>query len=436
MLKHKAVNMVIEKLERSSFVSRHKSNDKDFTRTAKLTFYNLVTLILRKSTKSIQLSLNEFVMQTGENITVTSGAFTKARKKLKHSAFIELNDDIVNLFYSENTPHIKTFKGFRLLGFDGSKINVPNNKETENYFGSRSTGSKTEKGSGTLVQATYEACYDVLNKISLGNILGRGKIYEPVLAEKLFDVMSEKDIGIFDRAYLSYDFMAKMITKGKNFVMRCQRKSFLEIQEMFELEEKTASKTIDLMPSYKNLNKARKSGLPDKIKIRLIKITLPNGEVEVLATSILDEAFTIDDFSEIYRLRWGVETFFSEVKSRLSLENFTGKSVEAVHQDFWATIFISNLETIMTEDIDRDLNKQTNTKKKTKINKAVSFNAIKNKVFELFSANLDTGDIVDGLTNLFLMNRITIREGRKSVRRNISDSASLRFQKCTRKQVF
>lgn len=90
----------------------------------------------------------------------------------------------------------------------------------------------------------------------------------------------------------------------------------------------------------------------------------------------------------------------------------------------------------MTEDIDRDLNKQTNTKKKTKINKAVSFNAIKNKVFELFSANLDTGDIVDGLTNLFLMNRITIREGRKSVRRNISDSASLRFQKCTRKQVF
>lgn len=48
-------------------------------------------------------------------------------------------------------------------------------------------------------------------------------------------------------------------------------------------------------------------------------------------------------------MRWGVETFFSIVKGRLCLENFTGKTSEAVKQDFWSTVFISNLETLMTE---------------------------------------------------------------------------------------
>ncbi len=62
---------------------------------------------------------------------------------------------------------------------------------------------------------------------------------------------------------------------------------------------------------------------------------------------------TID---QLYGVRWGVETFFSRIKGRLCLENFTGKTVESVRQDFWSTVFISNFETLATEGIEDQIN--------------------------------------------------------------------------------
>lgn len=55
---------------------------------------------------------------------------------------------------------------------------------------------------------------------------------------------------------------------------------------------------------------------------------------EVLPTSILDESVLAKkDFGYLYPLRWCVETFFSKVKGRLALENFTGQSVDSNYQD-------------------------------------------------------------------------------------------------------
>ncbi len=49
-------------------------------------------------------------------------------------------------------------------------------------------------------------------------------------------------------------------------------------------------------------------------------MVLPSGEIEVLATSLMDEQkFQTGGFKELYFLRWGVETFFAKLKGRLSL---------------------------------------------------------------------------------------------------------------------
>jgi len=129
--------------------------------------------------------------------------------------------------------------------------------------------------------------------------------------------------------------------------------------------------------------------------------------------------------------------FFSKIKGRLALENFTGKTVESIYQDFWSTIFISNLETIMTEDIEDDMNdSKSQENKKLKINKAVSFNAIKNMAFKIFSTEPDKGTVLDELTKLFTMNPVIVRENRRVPRKKISDTQSLNYQKRMRKHVF
>jgi hypothetical protein len=255
------------------------------------------------------------------------------------------------------------------------------------------------------------------------------------LAEEMIPSLKSDDLLIFDRGYASYSFMARLIKEKKHFIIRCPKVSFIPVQNMFE-NDSPESITVLLDVSHRHKNKIKKLILPSVIKIRLIRITLSSGETEVLATSLLDEvAFPKKDFKYLYSLRWGVETFFSKVKGRLALENFTGKSVESIYQDFWSTIFISNLETIMIEDVEENIN-ANKTRKKIKINKAVSFNAIKNLAFDIFFNEPDKEKVANQLTKLFIMNPVVVRENRLVSRKKISDTQSLNYQKRKRKHVF
>ena len=71
-----------------------------------------------------------------------------------------------------------------------------------------------------------------------------------------------------------------------------------------------------------------------------------------------------------------------------------------------------------------------------KINKSVSFNAIKNMAFEIFFNEPDKNKIINKLTQLFIMNPVTVRKDRQMLRKKISDTQSLNFQKRKRKHVF
>ncbi|SMD17140.1 hypothetical protein SAMN04488500_1481, partial [Sporomusa malonica] len=49
---------------------------------------------------------------------------------------------------------------------------------------------------------------------------------------------------------------------------------------------------------------------------------------------------------ELYFKRWGIEVKYSQLKSRYELENFSGVNPIAILQDFYATIYLSNLMAI------------------------------------------------------------------------------------------
>jgi IS4 transposase len=91
-------------------------------------------------------------------------------------------------------------------------------------------------------------------------------------------------------------------------------------------------------------------GLPEKITVRFVRVRYRCGEIEVLVTSLLDEKkYSALMFKELYNLRWGVEGFFGVIKERVKIENFTGKTVIEVLQDFFATMFLTGLESLLTK---------------------------------------------------------------------------------------
>jgi hypothetical protein len=426
-------------IQSNEFKEQHRRKSSDFTRMSPLNFPTLFLILLRKSVKSIQNVLNELFLSNQLGTTVTSSAYTQARKKLKHTAFIALNTEAIEHYYAEGD--FKRWKGYRVFGVDASKIILPNEREIHQEFGTIKIKNQTMEGSYSC--ALFECRYDVLNKIAVQSSLHPGATYEVTAAIELLRKSSpatseDLELDIYDRGYATYEFLAYLSAYKRDYVIRCPRNSFKTANELFQdATHNNWSRIVTVKAPKEVQNKIRAQGLPTEIKVRFVSVMLHTGDVEVLATSLINESGTREEFKRLYFLRWGVEGFFNCIKGRLGLENFTGKSVESVKQDFWSTVFISNVETIFTEDIEIELNQQrTPAQLPQKINKSVSFNTIKNMAFELFYSKKDLSLINEQLTLLFKTNTLVQRPHRHAARHIISPRASLDFQKRKRKHVF
>jgi hypothetical protein len=176
-------------------------------------------------------------------------------------------------------------------------------------------------------------------------------------------------------------------------------------------------------------------GLPQQITVRFVRVVLNDGTIEVLVTSLVNERHYPNSlFKEFYHLRWGVETLYDRIKNLLSLENFSGTTVEAVKQDFYATIYICGMEAVLTEEASDILESKTpQNRYPQQVNKMVSFNAIKNHVIALLLSDAPVSEVCAKLTRLFLTKPVCVRKERQVARKKTSPRAALHYQKRKRK---
>lgn len=151
-----------------------------------------------------------------------------------------------------------------------------------------------------------------------------------------------------------------------------------------------------------------------KIKVRLIKVPLESGEVELLMTSLLDnEVYPYDCFKMLYFMRWGVEIFYDRVKNILLVENFSGLTKHAILQDFHCAMFISNVQSLIIEEAQTEVDKKNfNRKYDYKINSSVSLGFMKNRILNLF-INKGAQSALEELEDILVKQIIPIRKGRK-----------------------
>jgi len=127
-----------------------------------------------------------------------------------------------------------------------------------------------------------------------------------------------------------------------------------------------------------------------EISLRMVKILLENGSLEVLATNLSQTEFHTEEIKELYHMRWGIETAYETLKSRLQLENFTGTKPILLLQDIYSTIYLSNLAEDIILDTERELDqKEANRKHKMMINQTVSIGILKNDLIYIL---LETDD--------------------------------------------
>jgi hypothetical protein len=391
----------------------------------------VLTLVLRKSMKSLQNVVNE-AMSWLDAEPVTGSAFSQARYKFKHGAFIELNAAaVVNTVDGDGDD--RTFWGLRILAVDGSKILLPDSEEVRQDFGTIAYSNGPEGHvQGERPYALASVLYDVLNRVGVDAVLGKADAYEVDLAVGHLVHTRSGDLLIMDRNYPSYRMLAELTQHERDFVIRCSAATFAPARRMLK-GEGPDSQIATLVSCAGQARRMRTRGLPRSLMVRFVRVRLNTGEWEVLVTSLLDAArYPTADFLELYGLRWGLETFYGLLKTRLGLENFTGIGAEAVRQDFHAAVYLTGLEAILTAEAQTTLEAKTTRHPQT-VNRAVSFNAIKDRALDLLFSDLDTATLCQRLTTLFLTNPTLDRPQRHPPRQKSSSRTLLDFHKRRKK---
>jgi hypothetical protein len=177
-----------------NFVNRHKKFSKDFIRHRVLTFQMLFLYFINLPKGSYQDELDHFfkaLLKLDVAVAVVSKmALSLARKKLKYSAFIELNRHLIEFFY-KHFKNTKKWHGFNLLGMDGSTLKLYNYKEIKEHF-----GVMKPKNSSEVPMARISQMFDVLNKVTVDAIISPYHIGERDLLHQHMLNLMPNDLSV------------------------------------------------------------------------------------------------------------------------------------------------------------------------------------------------------------------------------------------------
>ena len=281
--------------------------------------------------------------------------------------------------------------------------------------------------------------YDLLNRISLDARLEPSPVGEVTLARQQLEHLHPGDVQINDRGFTGYLYLASVSLRDRHFIGRCSTGSFLAAQEMFRRNQANQSKMVWLFAPPDQKAQCQRLGLPLKLQVRFVRLRLPSGELEVLATSLLDPAlYPTEEFLIVYHWRWGHETFYLMLKGRLELENFSGRTVEAIRQDVQAAVLLANLESVLSEPTQAALREQSTPETQARqVNRSNSYPALKHPVLDLLYRDVPVPTVINKLMRLFQGSPVSVRPKRKVPRRRRpSFHRSYHFQRRVKKVVF
>ena len=363
-------------------------NQKALIRRRKMPLEDLIQSMLCRKGVTLKLELRNYMKITHPGTEISKPGYLKQRMKLDPEAIRYFYQYHLKNFYQdpEITPYL--YKGHLVLAADGSDINIPTTPENLAAFGNASrneTKMQAQIGLGCL--------YDVLNHFILESDLNPPKFNEMAIAEEQIKGIS-KVIGtrypffvIMDRGYPSIPSFMRMMDAGILFVVRLKSSDFKAEQQAMRYDDEDVEIRLTKARRNNYIGKEEEALVMsrDSFPIRFVTVRLENGQSEVLATNLPRDLFPVEDFGEIYHMRWKIETAYETLKDRLQLENFTGTKPRLLEQDIYSTIYVSNL----AEDIIADVEEQqkdhlANDYKHTmQINRSVSIGLLKSDLIYL-----------------------------------------------------
>jgi hypothetical protein len=412
--------MLISNMEKNvaAFVVDPK---RDFVRKSELSFSKTMQFILGMGSQTLGSELMEFYGLDKKSVSVS--AIVQRRAKILPAAF-------QHLFHKFNEAFSQThfFHGYRLYAVDGSDIHIPTIPDDLNTYYNANADSK---GYNLM---HLNALYDLMNRRYIDAVLqdSRNENEHSALISMAKNVKSDSII-VADRGYESYNTIAHIENNGLKYVIRI--KTTAGIAQKFNIPaDKETDFTADILLTRRQTNEVKLNPeiyrylasfsnfdfLPKDskdiypMKFRIIRIKISEKNYETLVTNLWDDEFSAEDIKMIYKMRWGIETSFRELKYHVGLIAFHSKKKDCVIQEIFASLIMYNFSMLITENILIDDDKHNDYR--YKINYAVAIHAC---IRFFRSSHADPSLLED----LIARNKCPVRPDRNVVRKTRYHSA-------------
>ncbi len=383
-----------------------------FTRQRKLGPQRLLLILLHRLAACLQLAIDTYFKFVEED-SVSKQAFSKARAGLNPEFVRKFADGIASVHARDTDA--PSYRGMRLIAIDGTDIALENSQELKEAFGCSGPNKDAATALGSLAYGPLDhAVYDCQ--------IAPYTTDERDLAKLHMARLKELGLGgsllLMDRWYPSRHFLLYTLDAGFSFVMRVRRKWNLDVDAV------DGDDWVTLCHDGRTF------------RIRVIKVALSSGEIETLLTNLTEELLPAAEAGELYFRRWGIETAYDILKSKLQLENFSSKTVVGVKQDFYATVYLMGFAEICASEATRFIetaDQGKNLKHKRKANMNRTINALRNNFWRILLEN-DTQirhDLFDQLCRDIARFPEPVRPGRSQKR---SSTRNKRFP-ITKKSV-
>ena len=352
---NKLMGLIPQKID-----EKFKSSPENFTRNSKLTFPKTVVFTLHAvasgKDKGIDTKSGEFFKNARRSDlwldadAVHRSAITKAREKINWRCFESIFYQSVHLAY-ELWPESDDFlwHGMSVYAIDGSKDNLPASYEIREEFDPDS--GLENIGRGHYPQCLVSTVYDVLRRIPIARtVVGIKEADEREEVKKIIPYILQGNVLLFDRGYPSYELI-KHLNEGYSgyYIFRCPAShTFPAVEQFIKSNKEEAIIWIDPTDTYKRKvnKKERKKLMP--IKLRIVKLVSPDGEVSVLLSNLFDmKEYPNSEIIELYFKRWGVEDYYRDEKVILELEKFHSESCNGIMQEFFAILIMSVISRVL-----------------------------------------------------------------------------------------
>jgi hypothetical protein len=288
------------------------------------------------------------------------------------------------------------------------------------------------------VQALASVLYDLRNASGLTAVLDTKRAAQDVLFDQHLGHTTAGDVLVLDRRYADSAVVALWLGHRRDVVIRFPRGSFKQVQCCWESDDTDTS--VQIAVTGKQRHCVRERGLPEVVRIRLVKVVLASGEIEVLGTRLLNlERYPGAELKQVYGWRWGVETYVDRLKNLFDLERFSGTSVQCIEQDFDGLVFLATLESVLSIPAKTELANESQAKgqcHRQQVNRAVRYGAVLAHIVTLLiDRHTTTKQTLETLHALFKTKPSRHRPGRKVPRTKTTPSQRVRFYRYTKRCI-